>query len=91
MSFVDNVNRISVTRLIIIGVIGFAWLFVLMMIIVGTVAVRSAKQWMPKAVSKAMNEAVSKANEARAASEHAEEHIVEDASEESARLAGAHA
>ena len=91
MSLVDRINQISIIRLIIIGVIGFAWLFVLMMIIVGTVAVRSAKQWIPKAVSKAMNEAVEKANEARATAEHAEEHIVEDASEEAARLTGARA
>ena len=90
MSLVDRINQISIIRLIIIGVIGFAWLFVLMMIIVGTVAVRSTKQWMPKAVSKAMNEAVEKASAARQ-SQESEEHRAEDASEEAARLTGARA
>jgi hypothetical protein len=38
MSLVDRLNKMSLIRLCLVGCIGFAWLFVMMLMVVGSIA-----------------------------------------------------
>ena len=54
MSALERIEKMSTGKLVLIGIIGFAWLVVLMATIVGTVAVLTMKSWLPKTAEQAM-------------------------------------
>ncbi len=54
MSVTDRVNSMSLIRLIIVGIIGFAWLMVCMLIVVGSIGAFQMHKWMPGMVDKVM-------------------------------------
>ncbi len=48
MSWLERASSVSIGRLVLIGAIGFAWLSVMMVIIVGSLAVLTSKNWLPR-------------------------------------------
>jgi hypothetical protein len=55
MSLSERANSMSLLRLIIIGVIGFAWLIVVMLILVGSIGAFRMGKWVPGTVDKVMD------------------------------------